>query len=1072
MRVKTLGRRLFRAVFRQGWLSSRVESEPVVKHLRIAVEESWERQDRPFRLDPADSEEHETDYRLSGFLIRRNVLYVACYLLGAALLVGLNWIFGVQPSELPLGTAAAFVTSVIAIGLPLVTAFGAFRTRGRWAEEYLFRATHLAWFTRTTYAVAALNLLSIALAPVGARGSWQSSGMAFSAGAAWGLALATLLYLTAIVLEIIHCSRSPEYACAASANMLSERLLDSFLRNAYLTAFVGAHQHHLEQLCKALGHVDGPETYFAAYYAADHKQREDGELRVRLREFVIERQFLDYRLSGLKRLDRLVGRANSHLHLTAHQWTGTHDRHGADIGFLAPPRAKAPRAKARWFRPRRDFCPQVRRHSQEDLQNLFLHEIGLRLAAFDTAGYRLHLRAVRRAAGEFAKVWADLEVRRQFRPGLETPDERTDRQRSSFSDVYRWLWLNVRLLNQILHHVPQVERTPYLEVSSFLRCHQGAYQDLLRDCARRSNAEMFGLLLRLLPYFYNAVYGFCKSEEQKPGAAKEQLRSLGEMRAKWGFGCAWPPTFLGHLRSDVDSATRWKFLLFLHQSACVWIRKAQESDDRRLAKELAKGIAKAMGTDARWRKEWEPPAEADLLMARHWLILGETLGKVLSEEATLWADLPVELTPRPIRQMEPEQLLRFYDSHRRVDEGEWGFEDLRPEPAIRMPLLGGPGVGDARWVPQHEEEMRLAFVWLLLACPEPKPDEPLRPVPVDVAGAPIRSDLEKIIKRFRHDPWGHRIWRLPPNGQEHWIEEWLRRCADAEAAKRDEEIAGARIDTGKVSKFREEFRQNFGESLVLTQFLVDVGGYQAKGNLAPLNPMRSLPKDCVIAGPHAVGNTLGNHFGRNYGHGLDLEFMRTLLNVKEAATELCTDYDAGIRRAAQWLEERGATGNEGLMCVLGRAYVGSLLLDNDDFVPAWKEAVGIEGFEGRFKGFPVWQGRFEKEAKVLAVDLRGLRPLLLRPRAVQGKWADVNMRKFRPDELDEIRHAREDANEPFDEVRERQHCVVDIKVYARFQAPEPQHVILISIQQEEEEAQPLTTPVEDPSDDRPEKDGG
>jgi hypothetical protein len=122
-------------------------------------------------------------------------------------------------------------------------------------------------------------------------------------------------------------------------------------------------------------------------------------------------------------------------------------------------------------------------------------------------------------------------------------------------------------------------------------------------------------------------------------------------------------------------------------------------------------------------------------------------------------------------------------------------------------------------------------------------------------------------------------------------------------------------------------------------------------------------------------------------------------------------------------------------------------LDSEDFVPAWKEAVGLDGFEGRFKKFPVWQARLENETKVVAIDLRSSRPLCVRPRAVQGDWADVTLRELRGNELDEIKKAREGGGKPFEELREKQNCVADITVYAQFQPPEPQQLLLIAIQE-------------------------
>lgn len=1045
MRLRALGRELSRLLLRRGWLSSQVESEPLVIHLRDAVEESWKRQDRPFRLETGADEEHGVQYRLPQLLNRRGWLYVACALLGVGLFSLLVYKCNLRPRDLQyFGVIPSFLASVIAIGMPLVTVFGTLRRSGRWAEEYLFETTHLGWFTVMTCLTACVGFVSIVGTSIWHFNEWTTMYASVLVGLAWGLAFATLLYLTAVILEIVFCSRRHDFAGAASANMLSERLLEGFLRDCYLAAFLRAHQDHLEKCCASLKHVDAPHEYMVVQFRADKEGKKYQKLAVPLSRFTIQTQFLDYHLLGLQKLDALVGAVGSRLCLTPHHWTQAADGRGAHIGILLPEPVQSLRVRSEWFRPRRDFCASWHRHSQEGLRNLFLHEVSLRLAEFDTRGYRLHLRAVGRAASELARFWAHLAVRQlQFRPRREEAGKRTNDQGTSFDEVYEWLWLYVRLLEQILHHTAQVERTPYLETMSFVRCHQDAYEDLLEECVCIGNAEMFGLLLRFLPHFYDAVGRFCTSRPQEPEAATEALDELREMRAKWGFVYEVPSAFLDDLPPGLDPAARWRFLLFLHQFACVWIRKAKQTGDEPLVNNLAEGIANVMETDSKWRESYDVPAEADLLMARHWLILGESLSEVLSEKALTPVDLPGKLTPEFLQEQEPEHLLRFYAEHQRVDEHERGFEDLLPDVPIAMRPLGGGGVGPARWVPHHEDEMRLAFLWLLLMRPEPP--QPLLAIPVDVAAPAIRADLQRIISTFTHHPKKHRIWRLPPEGQKHWIEEWLGRCAAEEVAKRRREIADAPIDDAKAGKFRQEFQENFRGNLFLIQFLVDVRAYEVDDDIEALKAKTLVPKTDVIAPPLGFGHTLGDDLGRLYGHSLDIEFVRTLLSVKTAGAETKRDYGEAIDRAAAWLKQRGCTGNEALIAVIGRAHVGSLLLDNGNFVPAWKEAEGVEGFEGRYKGFGVWEGELDPESKVLALDLRNLRPLRIHTRALRGSWVDVNLRELSANELGAIKKAREDEKKPFDELREKQNCVADIAVYARFAAPQEGEWALIAI---------------------------
>jgi hypothetical protein len=1017
-----------------------VESEPVVKHLRIAIEESGARQDLPFQIEARDKEVRGVEYRLPWVLKNRNPLYLVCILLGEGVFLTLRWIYNIQ---LQVGSAPAFVCSVIAIALPLVTAFGTFRRSGRWAEEYLLRATHLGWFTRETCVAAAVGLIGLAVAPLDALGLWQSRGISLLAGCAWGLALATLVYLAAVILEIIHCSRNPHFANAASANTLSEQLLDGFLRNAYLSAFIRVHQERLDDICKSLNNVDGPNKYFVVHYHAEEDKHKSEELRVPLRSFHIETQFLDYHLPSLMKLDGILTGSNSRLTLTPHWWTQADDRRGANIGLLTPPPAVPIQPRPRWFRPQSDFCTSVGMHSRDDLQNLFLHETALMLSEFDTRGYRLHLGAVKRAASEFAMLWADPEVRRQFRLGREKSEEQGDAQGASFEDVYRWIWFYVRLLGQILHHTAKVEQTPYMETAVFVRCHQDAYEDLLEECARVESAEMFGLILRLMPHFYNTVHQFCESQKNGPDAATKGLAELTELRAKWGFVYVWPSSCLGHIPPGIEPAKRWRFLIFLHQAACVWIRNAKEKSDKLLVRQLVEGLANVMKVDADWRKIGPAPNEADPLMARHWLILGGFIREELLGDKKGSSELLKELTPDSLQRLEPEWVIRFYADHKRVDESDPYFQDWAPDPHFEMRPLGGGGVGDVRSVPQHEEEMRLAFLWLLLMRAEPQ--QPLPAIPVNVAAPAVHADLKKIIDRFRHDPTEHHIWRFPPEPQKHWIEDWLDRCTALQVVQENRKIAEAPIDEGKKAEFGKEFEERFRANLVLVRFLIDVEAYELQENLDAFRPKTLVPKTAVIAPPLGLGNTLGKEFGGQYAHGLDREFVRDLLEASKD-TDTRPDYKSALEEAAAWLQARGCPRNKGLLILLGPAHVSSLLMEDAAFVPAWREAVGVAGLEGRYKGFAVWEGWLDQKRMLIAVDLRELRPLRRPAGDPDGPWTEVELRELTDEEIKGIQEARtSEGKPPEDALIIQQNCVADISVKAQFVLPEAPPVKIITV---------------------------
>jgi hypothetical protein len=557
---------------------------------------------------------------------------------------------------------------------------------------------------------------------------------------------------------------------------------------------------------------------------------------------------------------------------------------------------------------------------------------------------------------------------------------------------------------------------------------------------------MFGLLLGLMPHFYDAVHQFVEMRRKEPAASKEALDELSELRAKWGFVYVWPSSCLRYIPADIEPAKRWRFLIFLHQVACVWIRNAKHKSDESLVKNLAEGLANVMKVDADWRKAEPVPGEAGLLMARHWLILGEFLREELHKDKQGSADLLKELTPDSLLHLDSEWVLRFYKDHSRVDECDPCFRDLAPDPHFEMRPLGGGGVGDVRWVPQHEEEMRLAFLWLLLRA---QPEPPLPAIPVSVAAPAVHADLKKIIDRFRYDPTEHHIWRFPPEPQKHWIEDWLERCAGAQVAQENAQVAEAPIDEDRAAEFKREFEERFRANLVLVRFLIDNGAYEVVEDLEALRLRTLVPKTAVIARGLGLGNTLGEDFGRHYGHGLDREFVRNLLGVSKD-TETCPGYKSALETAAAWLQAKGCARNNGLLILLGPAHVSSLLVDDTAFIPAWREAVGVAGLEGRYKGFAVWERWLDQKRMVIAVDLRDFRPLRRPAGDRNGPWTEVVLREMSGDEIKAIQEAHEAEGKPPDQALTiKQNCVADISILAQFVLPEAPPVKVYTVPEEE-----------------------
>jgi hypothetical protein len=320
---------------------------------------------------------------------------------------------------------------------------------------------------------------------------------------------------------------------------------------------------------------------------------------------------------------------------------------------------------------------------------------------------------------------------------------------------------------------------------------------------------------------------------------------------------------------------------------------------------------------------------------------------------------------------------------------------------------------------------------------------------MNVPASSVRGDLEKIKGWFKDHPTMLHHWLIPAEPEKHWIEDWLDRCTKMEEAQKNTLIAEAAIDEGKAARFKKEFEEGFRNCLVLVQFLLDIGAYELEDDLNAFRPKNLVPKTAVIEPPLGYVNTLGEDFGRQYGHGLDREFVTNLLAVSKDTDE-CTDYKSAFEKATEWLQARGCARNDGLLILLGPADVSSLLMDDAAFIPAWREAVGVAGLEGRYKGFAVWEGRLDRERKLIAVDLREFRPLRRPAGDRNGPWTEVVLREITPDEIKAIQADRKAKDKAIGEdMVIRQNCVADISIKARFVLPEAPPVKVYAVESQD-----------------------
>ncbi len=920
------------------------------------------------------------------------------------------------PGELrALGTLAGVLTSVIAIGIPLVATYGTFRKGEGYAQKYLFATTRLGTLAALSAGAAVLAILGAIL-----------QGPPLLLGIVAGVAAASVLALTATVLEIVHYASRPFFAWAATAHAASTALLGAFLANTYLNMFNRKHESLLDGHCAKLDNVHGPGEYLARHMRADHGEVASEEVLVGCKYF-IERQYLDFDLRSLLELDLLAGKSRSEFWLTPHFFSQVEEGKTACIGMWSPAPAKSIAVDSAWISPRTDFCSGLKDLDVHQMEDAFLQTVSSTLGQHDRIGFRLHIRALSQALIRYGRIWNRATVEPHGRDAdiQRRPGDRGNAggQRDMPVEVKRWVLLYRRFLLQVLYHEPTVDRTPVAAIARFTKCLQDELLDLFEKCVINRNLGTFEILTAVIPDLYEKLNEFCVSK--KDTVPSESFREVWGIRARWGQTYA-RASFLRELAErDMPNAERWRFLLLLHRSASDWLRVAlTPTADTRLAEELAGVLGHIAQADAEWRESHLHPEEAELLKTRHWALVGEMIQRAIGGEKGITSDMLGHLTPKELLPEEPSELLRFYADHKRVDELSKWFTDFGKLSDIEMGPLSGFGTGGARFVPQHEEKMRLAFCFLLT-----KLGGPAEPGP-----EALHIDLDALKKTMetltdRRDLLDHRI--LPP-----WIKPWLENCDKARKTEDDEKVVNAEPDATRLSEFESDFWEAFVGALSFLDFLRNNRAYKVldQASMGPF--LTRIGKRQVIEPIGGVGYASnGDERGRRYARALDDLFVRDLLERLADKTpegfEESTGLDSVLDAAADWLDSEHQ-GGQGVICVPWHLHLTGELDDNERFLPQWRDPSAVRGFAGRYRGFLVRQYSTDpKEDIFIALSLANWHPLGLRSSVIEGGgWGEIEIRDWKAEEL---KKARAEDPESFDETALRQDCMLELLLHIEFE---------------------------------------
>ena len=490
----------------------------------------------------------------------------------------------------------------------------------------------------------------------------------------------------------------------------------------------------------------------------------------------------------------------------------------------------------------------------------------------------------------------------------------------------------------------------------------------MQECVKRGWLETLRILLDKVPILYRIMKEhFARRREQEQGSGNEQvLDELIGRSAKWGRFFAYPESYLDSLPETVASAERWRILIFLHRWGSQWLRqilaeppRADTGYKQRLCEELCEGLGKIIALAEDWKKaDYKPLQDMDeTLRARHWCLLGDLILRATRKEQPVSEKMIDGICHESFMKAAPEEYLSFYGRNPSVDEMSPWFSDLAPEQQFITGPLSGTGHSNARWVPQHGEEMRCAFLWIVANSRIAYRQGNLPPV------IPISLDLDALCKTLQQiqqmllPDFGqalnaHKL--RPPRDGEHWIIEWLRGCNKAFDRERGEKVASAEPLPLRITDFLTEFQENCEKNLVVAKFLVRSRAFeidlQASGG-----PWKAFISKKHFLDPAGEGYTdnSGAYYGamcaRSIDYALANQFItegRLVEGGKQAAgsgTEKPAKSQGSapdsegqyllhaVERAVDWLRSCQCPPNQGFICVTTNLYVEGVLGNSEHF---------------------------------------------------------------------------------------------------------------------------------------------
>ena len=476
---------------------------------------------------------------------------------------------------------------------------------------------------------------------------------------------------------------------------------------------------------------------------------------------------------------------------------------------------------------------------------------------------------------------------------------------------------------------------------------------------------------------------------------KEEDKKLQEMRGQFGgfydFADVWLEDSESKNAEDMN-----KMRLVLHEGLTKWLLIAIKKKDVELIEQLCDaGQRIVFGREGIKFDKKE-------LVAQHFVLAGHLIGLVKSGGCNTTA---VEKLFVERYSHEPnanfDELVRFYlnaplpfkilDSYLNVF-----YSPTETHTNLLTGTSSSSGYGMT-----GGQEISLAFIFLgahaILKCHQPP--EPI----ADMAGKIREGDINTVSEVFKDAGIRYGCEQL---------KQWNQKCAELQDAANAKEIAKAKIDEDKAKEHENKFWEGYSRAVPVLSMCLRNGNYEIDNNVR--NECRYfVPKIALFNWKYPISGAEGSRYGLEIGQEMEKNVLCGIIEGSKEESKIEGGLSLAIGEAVKWLEKEGCSKEKGIIIVASKEFPETVLFNNKDFIPSWREDVKSLGFDGFYQEFPIVrlreneeeEGEEKKEKrpqcqKVVAVDMRGWVGLRVRKEVVaEGKFGELKIRTWSEEEI-------------------------------------------------------------------------